>query len=91
VNEDLQQGLECAIAGDHEEIDLGLCGWCGSWAPAEVRDVIFDVEEQVAGCCVWGDLLAAQVALAGFECDECVGGHCVVWMVCIGWRSCNRM
>jgi hypothetical protein len=67
---------ECRSSGDHEEVDLGLCGRCGAWAPAEVRDVIFDVEVQVAGCCVWGDLLAAQVAFAGLECDEGIGGHC---------------
>ena len=73
----LEQGLECTVAGNHEEIDLGLCGWCGSRSPAEVRDVVFDVEEQVAWCCVWRDLLAAQVALAGLEGDEGVGRHCV--------------
>jgi hypothetical protein len=76
----LEQGLECAVARNHEEVNLRLCGWCGSRAPAEVRDVIFDVEEQIAWCCVWRNLLAAQVALAGLEGDEGVGRHygCVV-------------
>lgn len=74
----LEQRLECAVAGNHEEIDLRLCGWCGSRAPAEVWDVVFNVEEQVAWCSVWRDLLAAQIALAGLEGDEGVGRHCVI-------------
>jgi hypothetical protein len=41
-----------------------------------IEDVVFDVEEQVAWCCVGRDLLAAQIALAGLEGDEGVGRHC---------------
>lgn len=71
----LQPGNEVTVSRHHEEVDFRLGGWSRAWAPTEMRDIIFDVEVEVAW--VWDgfDLAAGEVAAAGFEGDERVGRH----------------
>ena len=62
--------MEGAITGNHEQVDFRIGGWSGAWTPAEVHEVIFAVDVQVAGCLVRFDLATVDIAFAGLEGDE---------------------
>ena len=60
---------EGGIARDGDEVDFGFAGGCAARSPAEVDQVVFTVEVEVA----WGvdgcDFAAGALAAAGFEGD----------------------
>lgn len=72
------QRKELAVGWKHDEIHVWLGCWCRAWAPAEVEQVVFGVEVDVAWCWVWLDFAALKIAAAGFEGDERSCRH-VVW------------
>ncbi len=44
---------EMPIGRDHDQIEPRLTEWSGSRPPAEVYEVIFRIEIDVAGCRLW--------------------------------------
>lgn len=77
------QWVEVTILWKHDQVDLGVCSAGGARSPAEVEQLIFGVEVDVARCGLWRDLAAVEFAASGFERDERSFGHdlCSVLML----------
>ena len=61
------EGRESGVAGDGDEVEVGVCGRGAAGAPAEVDEVVFAVEVEVAWGRLGGDFAAGEGAAAGFE------------------------
>lgn len=66
----LQQRVEVAVRGEHDQVEFGVGGAGGTRSPAKVHQFIFGVEVDVARCGLWGDLAAVEITATGFERDE---------------------
>lgn len=67
--------VEVAVLWEHDEIDLGLGGWRRAWPPAEVQELIFAVEVDVAFGVDGSDFAAGELAQASLERDERIRCH----------------
>lgn len=79
-------GVEVAIGREHDQVDFGLGGGCGAWPPAEVHQLIFAVEVDVAWAGIGGDSAVGELAKPGFECNDRRGGH-GGGLCCVGERA----